>query len=703
MAKLIKASKILLDDPVSSLPGVGPKKSEALNKAGCLTVFDILRFYPAKYQDRRKTTNVSNVENGKMCLLRVKLESIKSYFARRGLTVINAVFSDNTGKITAKWFNRTYLTKQLLPNSEYWVFGTIARSGGQLIVSNPEVEKIEELNGQRADVLTPIYPSNARLSEAHISPLSLRKLITSILDAIDWKNSLPESLRESAFQKILQALEEIHRPKSDESLHKAKYTLAFFDQVLFQIGVLKRREHLTGFLSLPDSTTPPKFKSPYPLPFNLTNGQQNALSEIIADLRNNLLPVSSDKEAPKPPMNRLLQGDVGSGKTLVAFLSMLYFSLELAPGFQCAFMAPTEILARQHLANFQKFFPQFSNKAVIVTGSQKTAEKRLVNDLISTGSALFVFGTHALFQEKILFKELGFCIIDEQQRFGVNHRRLLFNKGSNPNQLLLSATPIPRTLSLTIFGDMDTSIINEMPPGRSPVVTTIEKSFKSALPAIKSELEAGHQVYIVCPLIELSEERDWISVEEAAENVEELLPKTSYATLTGAQTWDEKELVMQSFKERQLQILIATTVVEVGVDNPNATLMIIENANCFGLSQLHQLRGRVGRGSAKSKCILISHDDKSIERLEVLASTNDGFELSMEDLKLRGPGDLVGTRQSGLGHPCFSHRIPQKLIENARKRAFEILTIEPSEIRDWFNIQMIRSFGESYKTFMEGG
>ncbi len=700
MSRIAKNTLIVLDSPVSNLPGVGPKKAEAFNKAGCLTVFDILRFYPNKYQDRRKTTPVSQVENGKMYLLRVKLESIKSYFARRGLTVINAIFYDNSGKITAKWFNRTYLTKQLLPNCEYWVFGTVIKSGNQLVISNPEVEKIEEINGQRADVLTPIYPSNTKLSDAHISPLSLRKLIASILDNIDWENSLPENLKDTAFKKILEALAEIHRPKTDESLNKAKYTLAFFDQVLFQIGVLKRRELLTGFLTLPDCTKPPVFKSPYPLPFKLTNGQQDALNEIIADLKNNIF---SSEGNPQPPMNRLLQGDVGSGKTLVAFLAMVYFSNELTDGFQSAFMAPTEILARQHLANFKKFFPQFADKAIIVTGSQKTKEKRLVNDLIATGSALFIFGTHALFQETITFKELGLCIIDEQQRFGVNHRRLLFNKGSNPNQLLLSATPIPRTLSLTIFGDMDTSIINELPPGRSPVSTKILKSFKAAIPAIQEELSQGHQIYIVCPLIELSDERDWISVEEAAENVEELLPDVTYSTLTGAQTWDEKELIMQTFKDRELQILIATTVVEVGVDNPNATLMIIENADCFGLSQLHQLRGRVGRGSAKSQCILISHNEEHSERLEVLVSTNDGFELSIEDLKLRGPGDLVGTRQSGLGHPCFSHRIPQKLIENARKRAFEILTIEPTEVREWFMNQMIRSFGDSYKTFMEGG
>ncbi len=702
MARAVKNQKIILDDPVSSLPGVGPKKSEAMEKAGCQCVFDILRFYPTRYQDRRKSTPISELEIGKQYLVRATLVSIKSNFARRGLTVINAVFKDKSGLISAKWFNRTYLTKQLKPDAEYWVFGMIAKTGNQKLISNPEVERIEETNENPSAVLTPIYPSNARLAEAHISPLGLRKMIANILDNIDWENSLPGALRGSAFEKILYSLEEIHRPKSDESLQKAKFTLAFFDQVLFQIGVLKRREHLTGFLTMPDTAEPPCYEPPYPLPFKLTNAQLRALSEIVYDLKNNYNP-DKNNNTDKPPMNRLVQGDVGSGKTLVAFLAMLYYSFELAPGCQCAFMAPTEILARQHLANFAKFFPQFADKAIIVTGSQKAAERRHVEDMLLTGASLFVFGTHALFQEKLVFKELGFCIIDEQQRFGVNHRRMLFNKGSNPNQLLLSATPIPRTLSLTIFGDMDTSIINELPPGRKPVATRIEKSFNAVLPDIKATLAAGNQVYIVCPLIELSDERDWVSVEEAASNVEELLPDVSYATLTGAQSWEEKEAVMESFKDRQLEILIATTVVEVGVDNPNATLMIIENADCFGLSQLHQLRGRVGRGADESHCILISHNEVNAERLEALASTNDGFELSMEDLKMRGPGDLVGTRQSGLSHPCFSHRIPQKLVENARKRAYEILTVDPAEVRDWFHQQMVRSFGESYKTFMEGG
>lgn len=688
------ARKLCLDDHVSTISGIGPKKSEVLSKAGFGCVFDLLRIYPSRYQDRRTVMPVALLSPANQGLVRARLDSIRSYHARRGLTVISAEFSDATGKIGARWFNRVYLTRQLKPGLEYWLFGAATAVKGKVTLSNPEIEAVDDTVTAVRPQLTPVYPSNARLSEARISPLSLRKIIDGILDQVDWAASFPAAVRESSFSVIAGAIEHIHRPESDETLKKAQHTLAFFDQVLFQIGVLKRREALTGYLTLPDAVKPPPCSSPYPLPFALTGAQMQTLGEIIADL---------DPEDDKPPMNRLLQGDVGSGKTLVAFLAMIHFVMELSPGSQCAFMAPTEILARQHLHNFEKFFPQFAGHALIITGSQKSAERKAANQKVANGSARFIFGTHALFQEQVQFNRLDFCIIDEQQRFGVNHRRLLFRKGTNPHQLLLSATPIPRTLSLTIFGDMDTSIINELPPGRKPVVTRIAGSFYETLPLIREALARKKQVYVVCPLIELSDNKDWTSVEEAADRVSEYLPDASCACLTGAQSWEEKEQIMHAFKAGELDLIIATTVVEVGVDNPEATLMIIENADCFGLSQLHQLRGRVGRGADESVCILVSHQAESSERLSVLASTNDGFELSMEDLKMRGPGDLVGTRQSGLSHPCFSHRIPQKLVENARIRAFEILTREAAEIRDWFYGQMVKSFGDSFKTFMEGG
>ncbi|NCB38433.1 MAG: ATP-dependent DNA helicase RecG [Erysipelotrichia bacterium] len=690
------AKKLLLDDHVSTISGIGPKKSATLCQAGYSSVFDLLRIYPSKYQDRRTAIPLSLLKPEMQCLLRARLVSIKSYHARRGLTVISAEFSDSTGRLAARWFNRVYLTRQLKPGKEYWLFGTAAATKGMMTISNPEIEPIDEEIAPTANKiqLTPVYPSSSKLSEAKISPLSLRKIIDSVLNLVDWQASLPAALKNSSFNVIADALEQIHRPESDETLKKARHTMAFFDQVLFQIGVLKRRESLTGFLTLPDATKPPPFESPWPLPFKLTKAQEQTLGEIIADLRT---------ESDRPPMNRLLQGDVGSGKTLVAFLSMIHFAMKLSPSSQCAFMAPTEILVRQHLHNFKKFFPQFAHLAVIITGSQKSTERRPASEAAASGSARFIFGTHALFQEKLQFDNLDLCIIDEQQRFGVNHRRLLFRKGRNPHQLLLSATPIPRTLSLTIFGDMDTSVINEMPPGRKPVKTKIVKNFTDTLPLLRETLGRKQQVYIVCPLIELSDVKEWTSVEEAAEKVAEHLPDASYACLTGQQTWEEKEQTMQAFKAGEIDLVIATTVIEVGVDNPQATLMIIENADCFGLSQLHQLRGRVGRGADESACILVSHLGGNSERLDILASTNDGFELSLEDLKLRGPGDLVGTRQSGLSHPCFSHRIPQKLVENARIRAYEILTIEQDEVREWFSGQMIKSFGDSYRTFMEGG
>ncbi len=688
--------KIFLDSSIGELSGIGPKKALGMNQAGISTVGDLLRFYPQKYQDRRQPTTIAQLVEGSPALLRAKLESIKSHFARRGLAIISARFSDETGEVQARWFNKTYLCRQLKEGQHYWLFGAIA-TGKTPVLANPEIEADEiEQKVSKADssLLTPVYSSNARLSEAKISPLGLRKLIEKTIQLIDWQKSFPDFILDSSFKVISKSLREIHFPKDLQMADKAKHTLAFFDQVLFQIGVLKRREALTGFLTLPDSRQTRMYEPQQQLPFKLTNAQKRSLSQIINDLQD---------DEDQPPMNRLLQGDVGSGKTLVAFLSMIEYIERNKHQVQATFMAPTEILARQHLASFRLIFPHLADQAIILTGSQKKAEQNAVKSKISKGIALYIFGTHALFQQSVEFKHLGFCIIDEQQRFGVNHRRTLFRKGRSPHQLLLSATPIPRTLSLTIFGDMDTSIIDELPPGRKPVTTLLFDQIGAAMTHISDALAQRQKVYIVCPLIEVSDKKDWKSVEETADTISELLPETSIACLTGQQSWEEKQQTMQHFKEGRLQIIIATTVIEVGVDDPEATLMVIENADCFGLSQLHQLRGRVGRSSHQSTCILISHLQDSNERLQILASTSDGFELSMEDLRLRGPGDIVGTRQSGLSHPCFSHRIPQKLVENARNRAFEILTREDEQIKDWFLLQMQKSFGDSYKTFMEGG
>ena len=694
---MAKQKEIILTSPVNELNGIGPKKAEALNNAGIFTLLDLLRITPKRYEDRSKIVPLSFLkpEKTKQGLFKARLEAISSYHARRQLTIIKAEFSDASKKVEARWFNQKYLLKQLIVGKEYFLFGGAVLQKGAPILDNPEVESAAAFsNENNSKYLTPVYTPSKGLSGARISAKSLRTLNNKILDEINWQKSFPDLNDDSLFLKIKHALEKIHRPLTQDEANHSRFTMAFLDQVLFQMGVLKRREALTGLLSLPNLLKASPADSPYPLPFNLTNAQQQVLGELIKDL-------SAGQD--KPPMSRLVQGDVGSGKTLVAFLAMLYFFTENNYQPQIAFMAPTEILARQHFANFEKFFPEMTKFAAILTGSLKAAERREITNGLASGEIKFLFGTHALFQEKVEFDDLALCIIDEQQRFGVRHRRSLVQKGTNPHQLLLSATPIPRTLSLTIFGDMDTSIIDEMPPGRKPVNTIVATSFNEIIPVIKNTIEKKEQVYFVCPLIEFSDKMDWISVEEAADTIETIFPDLNFACLTGQQSWDEKETIMQSFKNGDLQMVIATTVIEVGVDNPNATLMIIENADRFGLSQLHQLRGRVGRGKAKSTCCLISHRAEDSERLQILASTNDGFQLSMEDLRLRGPGDLVGTRQSGLSHPCFSHNIPPKMVENARKRAYEILTQESDSIKTWFIEQMKNSFGDSYQTFMEGG
>lgn len=686
-----------LDSLPDAIPGIGPKKSLAMANAGIFSAFDLLRQTPTLYQNRKNILPLSFLRPSPELqgMFKAKLDSIKMFHVRRGLAIINATFSDASATVAARWFNKKYLIKQLKEGNEYWLFGTATSAKNQLTLSNPDIEPFRpDSSNKTQQFLTPIYASNVRLSEARISPAGLRKLIDKILDLIDWKKSFPQNSDEQMFSVIQQAIINTHRPKTEDEAMQAQKTMAFFDQLLFQIGVLKRREALTGVLSLPEEKSDSEFVPDYSLPFELTLAQKQVLGQITDDLR------SEEKHI----MNRLLQGDVGSGKTMVAFIAMRFFIENCAnQASQCAFMAPTEILAWQHFNGFCKFFPGLESEAVILTGSHKIAERRIIEEKILSGTAKYIFGTHALFQEKMEFSHLGFCVIDEQQRFGVNHRRTLYRKGQAPHQLLLSATPIPRTLSLTIFGDMDTSVINELPPGREPVKTVLTESFMAALPLIRETIDKKEQVYMVCPLIEISDKSDWVSVEEAADRISDLLPEINFACMSSQQTWDEKDQIMQAFKSGQLDMIIATTVIEVGVDSPTATLIVIENADRFGLSQLHQLRGRVGRGSAASTCVLVSDNAESSQRLKLLESISDGFVLSLEDLKLRGPGDLLGTRQSGLSHPCFSHRISQKLIENARKRAFEILTESESSTRDWFLAQMIRSFQDSYKTFMEGG
>ena len=576
-------------------------------------------------------------------LLKARLNSIKAFHARRGLTVINAEFADQTGKIGAKWFNKVYLTRQLKPGNEYWLFGSATTIKNQLVLSNPEIEPVDneavEATNRR---LTPVYPSNSRLAEARISPLSLRKLIDNVLDQVDWAASFPPAVQESSFRVIAGAIADIHRPESDEELKKAKHTLAFFDQVLFQMGVLKRRENITGYLTLPDAVRHAPADSLYPLPFQLTNGQKQALGEIIADLK-----PGSDR----PPMNRLLQGDVGSGKTLVAFLAMIDSAIELYPGSQCAFMAPTEILARQHLQNFVRFFPQFARHAVIITGSMKTAERRPLNEAVATGQALFIFGTHALFQEQTQFNRLNFCIIDEQQRFGVMQRGEMLSRGKTPHLLMMSATPIPRTISACLFGDMDISVIRERPEGRQKIETRLIDftKIRDLMQFMIDESAAGGRTYWICPRVEEDGENYIASVEKRYKFLKKHLGPLGIGFIHGKMDSEQKSRELEKFRAGEIKVLVGTTVLEVGVDVPEASVVVIESPERYGLSQLHQIRGRVGRGSRRGVCLLLVNkiEEDVADRLRIMLATDDGFKIAEADHLLRGPGKISGYEQHG--------------------------------------------------------
>ncbi|MBF0501799.1 MAG: ATP-dependent DNA helicase RecG [Candidatus Riflebacteria bacterium] len=708
-----------LFDPLDRVAGVGGKRLEAFAQARFFTILDLLRLAPRRYEDRTRVLMLSALRVDKQAqgVFRATLRSVTMNHFGAHRAVIYAEFADDTGIARARWFNQPYLGRNLVQGKTYFLYGSGFELKGAPALDNPDIEPAddeaddeEKADSQEASIepaikhcewLTPVYPSMKPLAAARISPRVLRTLIGRILDAVDPALSFPsfknQTSPEGPFEKLWRAFVERHRPPSPAHAARATETLSFFDQVLFQLGVIKRREHLTGRPDSPDEPVfiPQPMEPGRPLPFPLTNDQKLGLSGILEDLRRDA------------PMNRLLQGDVGSGKTLVAFLSMIRFSEEVQPGSVCAMMAPTEPLARQHHATFLRFFPELASQAALLTGGTTAADRRKISACLAHSGLRYLFGTHALFQDAVTIPGLGFCIIDEQQRFGVEHRRSLLAKGANgriPHLLLISATPIPRSLSLTMFGDLDITVIREKPAGRHPVETRLHEAPEEVLPEIHRTIERGNQIYYLCPIIETSGKKiDWTSLEDAHRFLKKALPDVRVGILSGRRRPDEKAAVFDAFAQREIDVLIATTVIEVGIDHPNATLMIIENADRFGLSQLHQLRGRVGRGADASTCLLISRVGEASPRLRALAASDDGFAIAMEDLRLRGPGDLVGTRQSGLSHPAFSSIDRPELIESARRRARELFHDPRPGIRDWFLDRMRESFGPEYLTFLDGG
>lgn len=627
-----------LFDPVTKLAGIGPKKAEQLAHLGIHTLYDLIACFPRDYEDRTKLVTIDHLEpDVPACFEAMVVTQPRTAHIRKGLDLTKLTVADETGRLQVTFFNQSYVTDQLQYGETYIFYGKV--EGGLLgtQISNPSFER-PDAPGVTTRRILPVYALTAGLSNKMVG-----KAVAQALDLC--RGHLPEVLPEwirsrfglcdAAF-----AYETIHRPDSFEALEQAKKRLVFEEFFIFSAGLLLMRARRTEVVH-----PPYEFRSAEPLlsslPFTPTGAQKRAIDDILGDF-------GRDR-----PMNRLVQGDVGSGKTIIAAAVAFVAAKN---GRQTALMAPTEILAEQHYQHLQPMFEALGISTVLLTGSLGAAAKRSVKAAIADGSAQVVIGTHALLTGDVVFSALDLVIADEQHRFGVAQRAALSAKAGNPHLLVMSATPIPRTLSLILYGDLDLSIVDELPPGRQPVDTfLVGESMRQRINAfIRKQTAEGHQVYIVCPAIEENEESSLKSAQTWAETLQQVVfPDLRVDLLHGRMKGAEKEAVMGRFAAGETQILVSTTVIEVGVDVPNATLIVVENAERFGLSQLHQLRGRVGRGSAKSYCVLFS-DHPSQEtraRLKVLCDTNDGFRIAQEDLELRGPGDFFGQRQHGL--PVF--------------------------------------------------
>ena len=629
---------------ITYLPGVGPKKADILQKeAGISSYEDLLFYFPYKYIDRSRFYKVAEI-SGNMPYIQLKGQIL--YFDTLGegrSKRLVGKFSDGTGTIDLVWFKGlNYVTDKYRPNTEYIVFGKPTEFGHTYNIPHPDIDSMEQAD-QVANGLTPFYNTSEKMKKSFLNSRAIQNLQYTLLSWLNWE--LPETLSPDVLKRIhmmsmTEAMRNIHFPESAAKLRDAQLRLKFDELFFIQLNILRtasvRKLKLKGIVFPTVGHYFNTFYKEY-LPFELTNAQKRVVREIRIDM-------GSGRQ-----MNRLLQGDVGSGKTLVGLLSML---LAIDNHCQACMMAPTEILATQHYATIMGFLKDMDVKVALLTGSTKKKERDKILPAIASGEIQIVIGTHALIEETVVFSSLGLAIIDEQHRFGVAQRRILREKGQNPDVLMMTATPIPRTLAITAFGDMDVSIIDQMPAGRKEIITRWVKhqQLNLVLDWLVKEIQKGSQAYVISPLIEESEALD---LKNAIALEEELIAyfgdRARIALLHGKMKGEEKEAIMQAFKQGEIDLLVSTTVIEVGVNVPNATVMMIENAERFGLAQLHQLRGRVGRGKHQSYCILVdgSGQDGTRERLTILSKSNDGFFIASEDLKLRGPGDIFGLRQSG--------------------------------------------------------
>lgn len=646
----------VLQMPLQYLKGVGPRKAADLRKAGLHTVEDLLFRFPLRYEDRSRLQRIATLKAGQTVAVAGEVLSASLQPTRRpGFRLFTALVQDESGTIKAVWPNQAFLKDVIRPHSHIVLYGKVEYWGSRgLQITDPEFELIKEIPEDPADELTMIHtgrivPVYERTGS--VTTNMQRRFVWQALDQLDDRffDPVPDDIRtREAWPSRREALMHAHFPPADTpvaALNRfatpAQRRLIFEDFFVFQCGLALRRQQNAQIRKALVSTVDDRVRAAARavLPFKLTDGQRQALAEIVADMQ---------KEW---PMQRLLQGDVGAGKTIVALLAAM---VALESGYQVAFMAPTEILAEQHVANISRWLSQTRFRVALLSGRTTAAERRRLLPAIERGDVHLVVGTHALVEEQVKFRALALAIIDEQHRFGVLQRGTLASKGLHPDVLVMTATPIPRTLALTECGDMEVSVIRGLPPGRRPVRTLVKPDSRrdEVYDLVRQQLREGRQAYVIYPLVEESEKVDLKAATEMAEQLStNVFSEFKVALLHGRMKGDEKERVMRAFSSGELHMLVSTTVVEVGVDVPNATVMIVEHAERFGLSQLHQLRGRVGRGGHESYCVLLYQapwSDEARERLKAMAETNDGFVIAERDLKLRGPGDFFGTRQSGI-------------------------------------------------------
>lgn len=668
----------ILEQDIMYLPGVGPSRKKLLSEElGIYTFEDLLYYYPYKYIDRSKVYRISEL-TGDMPFVQIcgRILSFETFDMGPRKERVVAHFSDGHGIMDLVWFNGgKYVKKTYLVGKQYVVFGRPAVFNGRINVMHPDIDPAENLELSSMG-MQPYYPLTEKIKKAGVTSRTIERYSKTLLEKL--KEPLDETLPDYlvASRHLMsrdEAMRIIHYPRNAKELERARVRLKFEELFFVQLNIVRyASDHRRKYRGYIFNRIADIFNGFYHdhLPFQLTEAQKRVLREIRQD-------VCSGRQ-----MNRLLQGDVGSGKTLVALMAML---IALDNGFQACIMAPTEILAEQHLATIKEFLSGMEVSVELLTGVVKGRRRQDILDRLASGDVQILVGTHAVIEDSVRFARLGMVVVDEQHRFGVAQRAKLWSKSENPpHVLVMTATPIPRTLAMTLYGDLDVSVIDELPPGRKPVVTqhVYDNRLSSLYDGIRRQIAQGRQVYIVFPLIEESEKMDLKNLEDGFEQLRHIFPEYSMSKIHGRMKPKEKEAEMQRFLKRETQILVATTVIEVGVNVPNASVMVILDAQRFGLSQLHQLRGRVGRGADQSYCILVTSyklSDDTRKRIDIMCETNDGFRIAEADLKLRGPGDLEGTQQSGMAFDLKIADIARdgQLVQMARDEAQAVIADDP--------------------------